>query len=139
MSVIAVDFGSRHHGLAGSDPLGISVQPLEAIDATGEAAALDAIARAAREREAELVVVGLPVDMSGREGPAAAAAREFARKLREATNLPVELWDERLSTEEAERHLRESGLSGSRRRKMVDSASAVVILRGYLDAKGGAR
>ena len=136
MSIIAIDPGKARHGVAASDPLGITVTPLGAVAAADEAAALADITAIAREREAELVVVGLPVNMSGREGPAAAAAREFAAKLSEATGLPVEMHDERLSTEQAARQLRSSSLSGSKRRGMIDSQSAVVILRSYLDAKG---
>ena len=134
--MIAIDFGLARHGLAGCDPLGLSVQPLGAVGATDEGSALAEIARVAAEREAGLIVVGLPVDMSGREGQAARAARAFAAKLREASGLEVELWDERLTTEEARRYLRESGLSGSKRKGLIDAASAVVILRSYLDAKG---
>ena len=136
MKLMAIDPGSRRHGMAVCDPLGLSVTPMEAVDAADAAAAASRIALVASERDVERIVVGLPVNMDGSEGPAAGSARALGRQLAEATGLPVDFWDERLTTQEAARNLRESGLSGSKRRKLVDSASAAVILRCYIDAKG---
>ncbi len=138
MSVIAIDPGRARHGVAVSGPLGISIKPLAPVRARDEAAAVKAIASIAEEREAELIVVGLPVNMDGSEGFSTRWSRKLGTALAKATGIEIVYWDERLTTEEAARYLRESGLSGSKRRKMIDSQSAIVILRSYLDAKGGA-
>lgn len=130
--VLALDPGTRRVGLAVSDPLGITAQPRGVLDAT-DPELLARIGRLAGDLDVELIVVGLPVSLSGAEGPAAAAARGFAAEVAEATGLPVELRDERFTSVSAERVLIEAGLPGRRRRAVRDGVAAAVLLQSYLD------
>lgn len=133
--VLGVDVGTARVGLALSDPAGITAQPLEVIDGPGPSGFLAAVADRARELEVEEIVVGIPLRMDGRHGPAADAAEEFARSLEEATGLPVVRWDERLSTKEAERAMRSAGANGRRQRGVVDKVAAALVLSSYLEAR----
>ena len=94
----------------------------------------DAVAALVRDREAEIVVVGMPVSLDGRLGPAAVAARAEIRRLRRMLPVPVLAWDERLTTAIAERSLSAQGLRGAKRRGVVDQLAASVILQSWLDA-----
>ncbi|HKW15206.1 MAG TPA: Holliday junction resolvase RuvX [Candidatus Krumholzibacteria bacterium] len=127
--VLAIDPGERRAGLAVSDPLGITAQGLPTFDRkVGDL--VQHVAMLAREYELTRIVVGNPLSMSGRESEGSVRARELAQALRTRLSLPVELWDERLSSVEAHRVLK-----GSRVDKgTVDRLSAVLILQGYLDA-----
>lgn len=132
--VLALDFGTRRVGVAVSDPLGLTAQAHSVLDGE-DPALMDRIARLAAELGAERIVVGLPVGLSGREGPAAEAARRFAGSAGAATGLPVHLVDERFTTVSAERVLVEAGLSGRRRRRVRDRVAAAVLLQSYLDGE----
>lgn len=131
---IGVDVGTVRIGIARSDPGGVLASPLETVRrGDGD---LDRIATIVAESKAVEVVVGLPTSLSGREGPAAVAAREFASRL--ADRLPpdmVRLHDERLTTVTAESGLREMGVRGRARRQVVDQAAAVVLLQAALDGE----
>ena len=131
---IGVDVGTVRIGIAHSDPGGVLASPLETVRrGRGDLARIAAIVD---EYEAVEVIVGLPVSLSGREGPAAVAARRFAARL--ARRLPpgiVRLHDERLTTVTAESGLRERGLRGPARRQVVDQAAAVVLLQAALDGE----
>jgi putative Holliday junction resolvase len=135
LRAIAIDYGTKRHGLAGCDPLGISVKPLPFVPAEPEAEALARIAAVASRREAEVVVLGLPLNMDDTEGPAARAVRAFGEKLR--ATLPagtrLEFWDERLTTDDAEKRLIEKGLSHRERKGVIDSLSAAILLKSWLD------
>lgn len=131
MRVLAVDLGERRTGFAISDPEGRMALALP----TREGVAASDVARLAREQGAGCVVVGLPLNMDGTEGPAARRARDFMEELRLLTDLPVVAWDERLSTAEGESRLREAGLGRKERRRRVDAAAAVVILESYLKGR----
>jgi putative Holliday junction resolvase len=133
MRYLGVDYGSRRIGLALSDPPGKIAFPLEVVPATELGKAVEAIAQIARDNKADELVVGLPVNMNGTEGAAAAAARSFAARLRKRTGLPVHLWDERLSTASAEWAMREGNLSQQRRAERVDKVAAQMILQQFLD------
>ena len=142
ITTLAVDYGTRRVGLAVADPLGVAVTPLEVAQVTTPAQAVAAAARAADDRGAGRVVVGLPLNMDGSEGPSAAAVREFARDLAAACGLPIVLVDERLSSFEAESRLIERKRGGERmtrksKKRRLDAAAAAVILEGYLS--GGLR
>jgi putative Holliday junction resolvase len=127
--------GEVRIGLALSDPLGITAQPLESLHPTGPRKAIDAIVRVARHHEVHTVVVGLPLLLSGEEGTQAAHAREVAEQLRRRlAGVRVELWDERLTTVQAERTLIEAGMRRKKRKRNVDSLAALLILQSYLDA-----
>ncbi len=133
--VLAVDYGSRRIGLAISDPLGSFALPLEMIPNRGDTAAAAAIIERAQARGAARLVVGLPRNMDGSEGASAAAARKFAERLG-AAGIPVELWDERLTTRQAEQSLIESGCRREERRELVDMVAAQQLLQSWLDGHG---
>jgi putative Holliday junction resolvase len=133
---LGVDLGRVRIGLALADEVLRTARPLKVIARTTQAADLAAIAAAAREYEVERVVLGLPLNMDGSEGPAARLSRAFAPRLEEALAVPVALFDERLSTFEAETRLRDQGFSAKDRRSRVDAEAAAVILQGWLDRDG---
>ena len=128
MKVLAIDLGTKRTGFAISDPAGKMALALPTLtDVTPETAA-----RLAEEQEAEKVIVGLPLNMNGTEGPAARRALEFADELRLLLAVPVEPWDERLSTAEGQARLRDAGLDRKERHRRADVAAAIVILESYL-------
>jgi putative Holliday junction resolvase len=133
MRYLGVDLGRVRIGLALADDVLRTARALRVVARRGEAADLAEIADAAREYEVERAVVGLPLNMDGSEGPSARLARAFAPKLAAALGVPVELFDERLSTFEAETRLRERGISAKDARSLVDAEAAAVILQGWLD------
>ena len=128
--VLAIDPGERRVGLAISDPLGLPAQGLPTFDRKhGDVVAH--VQELVANYEVERIVVGRPLSMSGRESESTKRAAEFARTIANATSLPVETWDERLSSAEAHRVLK-----GSRAEKgAVDRVAAALILQGYLDAQ----
>lgn len=132
---LALDVGERRIGLALSDPSGLLATPLATIQRTQEPADVDEVLRLAEEHDVEKMVVGLPLELSGRRGPQAGRVMAFARALIGRTELPVETVDERYSTVEAERRLRDSGVEPSKDRARLDAAAAAVILESYLDAR----
>jgi putative Holliday junction resolvase len=134
---LGVDVGSVRVGLAASDPHGILATPLETLERDLERGADQGLIEAVvRERNVLEVVVGLPRSLSGREGPAADHARVYAKALAvRISPTPVRLIDERLTTIDAHRQLRESGMAGRAQRAVVDQASAVLILQAALDAE----
>lgn len=133
---LGIDPGDVRIGVAASDPNGFLATPVETVSVgPGD---LDRLVTLAHQHEAIEVVVGLPVSMSGREGPAAGKVREFADRLAaRLAPVPVRLCDERLSTVSAEAQLRERGKKGRKRRAVVDQAAAVVILQQALDIERG--
>jgi len=133
--VLAIDYGERRLGLAVSDEEGAFAFPAGALERHGLKRDLAALRALAEERGIASVVVGLPLHMDGREGPEARAARAFAAAVGEATGLPVETFDERWTTREAERSLQAQGLVGRRgrgRKDVVDEVAATLILRAWL-------
>jgi putative Holliday junction resolvase len=139
VTVLGIDLGSKRIGLAISDEREQIALPAGVLESRGRAADLVALRRLAGERGVSRVVVGLPLHMSGRAGPAAESARAFARELAEALALPVETLDERWSTVEAERTLRETGRSRRRRRSgEADTLAATLLLRTYLERRARA-
>jgi conserved hypothetical protein TIGR00250 len=132
--ILALDVGRKRIGLALSDPLGITAQGLPTYERTNLRADLDALASLAAARGVRRFLVGHPLHMSGREGRQCGYVREFAARLEQRTGIPVELRDERLTTVEAQRVLRESGVSLEKRKRAVDKLAAVILLEGYLDS-----
>jgi putative holliday junction resolvase len=132
--ILALDLGKKRIGLAISDPLGITAQGLPNLVRTRKRDDLDALAGLAREREVGLFLLGNPLNMGGNEGRQSAWVHEFADALGKRTGLPVRLWDERLTSVEAGRVLRESGISIEKRAAAVDRLSAVILLQSYLDS-----
>lgn len=138
---IGVDPGTVRVGVAASDPDGVLASPVVTLarDPAG-GADLDRLAALVREREAVEVVVGLPRSLSGRLGPAARSAQEYAAALADrVAPVPVRLCDERLTTVAATRQLTERGIRGRKGRAVVDQSAAVLILQGWLDAARRAR
>lgn len=138
--LLGVDVGQARVGLAASDAAGILAHPVATL-ARDEAGGsdLEQIAREASERGAVTVVVGLPRSLSGQEGVAADIARRYAEALQRRVEVPVRLWDERLTTVDAHRMLRDSGVAGRSQRGVVDQAAAVLILQAALDARRAGR
>ena len=134
MRYLGLDLGRATIGLALADDVLRTARALRTLRRSSEAADLSALRRVAAEYEVTRVVLGLPLNMDGTEGPAAHLSRAFARKLEAGLGLPVELFDERLSTFEAEARLRQRGLSARDQRAVVDAEAAAVILQDWLEA-----
>jgi putative Holliday junction resolvase len=132
--VLGLDLGDARIGVAISDPERRLAVPVGTIHVGQPPGELKAVAALVAEHDATLLVIGLPRSMSGDEGPRAALAREFGGALEAAVRVPIEFQDERLSTVEAERVLREAGVTGRERRRVVDRSAATVILQAWLDA-----
>ena len=132
--VLGLDLGDAHIGVAISDDARRVAVPVGTIPA-GVPQDLKAIAKLVSENDVTAVVVGHPISMSGARGPRAHHAEEFAGALRSFLQIPIELHDERLSTVEADRALREAGATGRQRRRVVDRTAATVILQAWLDAQ----
>lgn len=140
--VLGLDYGRRRIGLAVSDPGGVLATPHSVIpNEPPPERPPDALFEAIREIGPRRIVVGMPLEMDGSPGEMAAEARAFGRRLAARTDLPVEEWDERLSSARASRILLEAEPRRSRRRRKgrLDRTAAAVILRTYLDAGGGGR
>ena len=135
MRTLGLDLGRARIGLALADDVLRTARALDVLERRGDAADLAALAEVVREWEVDRIVLGLPLNMDGTEGASARYARGFADRLRESLGLPVELFDERLSTFEADVRLRDRGLSSKDRRAQVDAEAAAVILQGWLDRR----
>lgn len=134
MRALGIDLGAKRIGVALSDSAGTMATPYEVVQRSGDRPRDHRrIAALAEEAGAEVLVVGLPRSLDGSDGPAAVAARAEAAELAEATGLPVELWDERLTTVTAERDLMALDLRAPARRKVIDKVAASVLLQAWLD------
>jgi len=136
--VLGLDVGSRRIGVAVSDPLGITAQGLETLQRTTKRRDFEHLQRVIQEYDVREIVVGLPLRMSGAEGIQSDKMQVFAEELRKRFRLPVHLWDERLTSVEANRLLREADLSIEKRGKAVDRMAAVLILQGWMEHRAGA-
>jgi len=132
--ILALDLGKKRIGLAISDPLGITAQGLPNLVRTNKRADLAALERLIAEREVGAILLGNPINMRGTEGRQSGWVQEFAAALKKHTGLSVTLWDERLTSVQAGRVLRESGISIAKRAAAVDRLSAVILLQSYLDS-----
>ena len=132
--ILALDVGKKRIGLALSDPLGITAQGLPTLQRTTIREDLTALADLVQAREVRLLLVGHPLNMSGTEGRQAVYTKEFADRLHARTHVEVRYWDERLTSVEAGRVLRSSGISIEKRAKAVDRLAAVLLLESFLDA-----
>jgi putative Holliday junction resolvase len=135
MRAFGLDVGTKTVGIAVSDALGITAQPVRTIRRTNLRADLAELKRLVEEQEVTLLVIGLPLNMDGTEGPRAEASRAFAAAAAKATALPVEFQDERLTTVAAERVLLEADVSRKKRREVIDQLAAQLILQSWLDAR----
>jgi len=134
--ILAVDWGARRVGLAVSDPTGLIARSLPTLEVRTEDAAVSAILTTCQDEEVERIVVGLPLRLDGSRGDAAENAERFARRLEEKSALPVELWDERMTSRLAERQGRELGEKTRGKKGRVDARAAALLLQSYLDARG---
>jgi len=133
--VLGLDVGSRRIGVAVSDPLGITAQGLETLQRKNKKHDFAYLRRLIRDHEIGEIVVGLPLRMSGAEGIQAQKIQLFADELRKYFKLPIHLWDERLTSAEANRLLRETDLSIEKRGQAVDRMAAILILQSWMDIR----
>ena len=132
--IMGLDFGTRRIGVAISDALQLTAQPYTVLEAATERLA-DELRRLAEENDVELIVVGLPFNLSGEETRSAAQARELADLAAEATGLPVAMADERFTTKTAEQTLIAADVRRNRRRQVIDKVAAAVMLQAFLDGR----
>ena len=132
--ILALDLGKKRIGLALSDPLRITAQGMPNLVRTNNRADLEALGALIREHGVGLVLLGNPINMRGAEGRQSGWVRDFAKTIRSRLGVPVQLWDERLTSVEAGRVLRQSGISIEKRAAAVDRLSAVILLQSYLDS-----
>jgi len=132
-ALIGLDLGTKTIGVASSDPDRRIATAVETIARKTFTADAQRVLALAAERNAAGIVLGLPINMDGSEGPRAQSTRAFARNLAKLTSLPIALWDERLSTAAVERSMIEADLSRRRRAELIDKAAAAYILQGLLD------
>ena len=132
--VLALDLGKRRIGLAISDQLGITAQGLATLERRNKRVDLAELGSLIRKHGVTQLLMGNPLHMSGTEGRQSVWVQEFANALEKRTGIPVRLWDERLTTVEASRVLRASGISIEKRAAAVDRLSAVILLQSYLDS-----
>ena len=137
---LGLDVGNRRIGVAVSDELGLTAQPVLTLERRGSGTAnrredLRSLARLCRRFDVAGIVVGNPLHLSGEASPRAAKTQAFAAELGELTGLPIHLWDERLTTHEAHEILYEAGHDRQKHRKVVDQVAATLILQGFLDQK----
>jgi putative Holliday junction resolvase len=130
--LLGLDLGERRIGVALGDPTGFLASALEVLPSRGRARDVEAVREIAAREGVEAVVVGVPVNMDGSRGPQAEKSQRFGAAL-EAAGLPVVYWDERLTTVEAQRYLRDGGMSRQKRRETIDAAAAAILLQSYLD------
>lgn len=136
--VLGLDVGSKRIGIAVSDPLGITAQGLETLQRQNKRLDFEKLAKLVNKYSVAEIVVGFPLRMSGAEGIQAEKMHRFAEDLRERLQLPVHLWDERLTSAEANRLLRETEMSIQRRGQVVDQMAAVLILQSWMEHRSQA-
>lgn len=133
--ILGLDVGSKTIGMAVSDPLGITAQGLQTVRRQNKRADFAQLEEVIRKYQVREIVVGYPLRMSGAEGTQAEKMQLFAEELRKRFKLPVHLWDERLTSAEANRVLRDSEMSIKRRGEVVDRLAAVLILQSWMEAR----
>lgn len=134
MRILGLDLGERRVGVAVSDPGGTIAHPLCRFEPAGRRDLVETVARIVREQGADRVVVGYPLHADGTRGQQARRTDAVVQALRDALAVPVTVWDERFSTQEAEAALRQGGLGPDRRKARRDMVAAALILQAYLDA-----
>jgi putative Holliday junction resolvase len=135
LRILALDYGTKRIGVALSDELKMIAQPLEFFPAEPFVDFLSGLENLVQEREVEMILVGLPRNLDGSYGPAALKVHEFVATLRSALTVPVETWDERLTTAQANRTLIAGGVRRKDRKTKVDQMAAAILLQSYLDSR----
>ncbi len=136
MRILALDHGTVRIGVAVSDELKMLAHPLEFIPADPFADFLVRLKEIIREKEVELILVGMPRNMNGSYGPAALKVQVFVAALKDAITVPVKAWDERLTSVQANKILRDNKVRGDKRKEQVDKMAAAILLQSYLDSVG---
>ncbi|MFD3156461.1 Holliday junction resolvase RuvX [Haloimpatiens sp. FM7330] len=134
MRILGLDIGDRTIGVAVSDPLGLTAQGITTIRRKKEEYDLEEIKKICDEYNVDTIVSGLPKNMNGTLGPQSEKVIDFCEKIKSYINLPLKMWDERLTTVAAHRAMLEADLSRAKRKKIVDKIAATYILQGYLDS-----
>jgi putative Holliday junction resolvase len=137
MRILALDHGTKRVGVAVSDELKMIAQPLEFIPAEPFEGFLSRLNELVRQKEVELIVVGLPRNMDGSHGPAALKVQDFVAALKTAVAIPIQTLDERLTSVQANRLLLEGNVRREKRREKVDKMAAAILLQSYLDSRSG--
>ncbi len=133
MKIMAVDLGDARTGLAVCDRTEFLASPIGTVEERKFEILVQKVAYMAKQYEVEEIVVGLPLNMNGSKGPRAEKAELFANALNEATDIPVNMWDERSTTVQAHNYLNVTNTRGKKRKEIVDTVSATIILEAYLD------
>jgi putative Holliday junction resolvase len=137
MRILAIDHGSKRIGIAVSDELKMIAQPLEYIPAEPFADFLQRLKVLIHDKEVELILVGMPRNMNGSYGPAALKVQDFVAALKGAITVPIETWDERLTSAQANRFLIQGKVRREKRKEKVDQTAAAILLQSYLDSLAG--
>ena len=137
MRIMAIDHGTRRMGIALSDELKMIALPLEFIPAEPAEELLRRLQALIGDKEVSQIIVGMPRNMDGSFGPAAEKVKAFIEDLRSVVEVPIRTWDERLTSVQANRVLRDANVKGSRRREQVDKMAAALLLQTFLDATEG--
>jgi len=133
MRILALDHGTKRVGVAVSDELKMIAQPLEFVPAEPIDGFLERLKQILREKDVELILLGMPRNMDGSYGPAALKVQDFAAVLKGAVTVPIKFWDERLTSAQANRLLIESNVRRTDRKEKVDKMAAAILLQSYLD------
>src|SRR5256884_1522435 len=133
MRILAIDHGTKRMGIAISDELKMLAHPLEFIPTEPFGGFLGRLKELLRDKEVEMILVGIPRNMNGSYGPAALKVQEFVAVLKETVAVPIQTWDERLTSAQANRFLIEADVRRSKRKEKVDQTAAAILLQSYLD------
>jgi len=136
MRILAIDHGSKRIGIAVSDELKMIAQPLEFVPAEPFAKFLARLHELIRDKQVDLILVGMPRNMDGSYGPAALKVQDFVAVLKAALTVPVKTWDERLTSAQANRLLIQGNVRREKRKEKVDKMAAAILLQSYLDSLG---
>jgi putative Holliday junction resolvase len=134
MRILGLDIGDRTIGIAISDPLGFTAQGITTIRRKNITIDMDELLKICKEYSVETIVAGLPKNMNGTVGPQSEKVLAFCEILKEKIDIPIKMWDERLTTVAAHKAMLEADLSRAKRKKLVDKVAATYILQGYLDS-----
>ena len=137
MRILAIDHGSKRMGIAVSDELKMIAQPLEFVPAHPLDGFLARLNELIRDKEVELILVGMPRNMDGSYGPATLKVQEFVAALKGALSVPIKTWDERLTSAQANRLLIQGNVRRDKRKEKVDAMAAAILLQSYLDGLAG--
>jgi putative Holliday junction resolvase len=134
--ILALDHGTKRIGVAVSDEMKIIAQPLEYILAEPFADFLTRLTEILRDKEVEMILIGMPRNMDGSYGPAALKVQEFVAALKGAVTVPIQTWDERLTSAQANKFLIQTNVRRDQRKEKVDKTAAAILLQSYLDSRG---